>query len=185
MLAEEVIKYCAPTLAGLKTGSMFSVKADGRAVLCEIKKLNGIFAKKGLRLIPMRMTEKHTLLYLFRPGRLSADLRTKEAMEILSAKGYDCEKTGLCLAQLIKHLKEDSSFPHEIGLFLGYPPEDVRCFMNDCCEGVKCTGCWKVYGDREEALKTFERFRRCTNLYMEKAYGGKSLEELTVAEKAG
>lgn len=46
------------------------------------------------------------------------------------------------------HLMEARGL-NEVGLFLGYPPEDVRCFMNDSRRGVKCTGCWKAYGDEE------------------------------------
>ncbi|MBR5180388.1 MAG: DUF3793 family protein [Lachnospiraceae bacterium] len=41
-----------------------------------------------------------------------------------------------------------------MGLFLGYPPFDVKCFMNDSRENVKQVGCWKVYGDEEEAVKS-------------------------------
>ena len=37
-------------------------------------------------------------------------------------------------SRLIKRLNEDAEFPHEIGLFPGYPPEDVRGFIENRAE---------------------------------------------------
>ena len=48
-----------------------------------------------------------------------------------------------CLARLIERLKDADEFPHEIGLFLGYPPEDVEGFIQEP-NGQKYTGIWKV-----------------------------------------
>ena len=76
------------------------------------------------------------------------------------------------------------TFPHEIGLFLGYPPKDVKGFIEEGPRCAKCTGCWQVYGDEEKALKTFERYRKCTEVYCAQVSCGKSLERLTVKEKA-
>ncbi len=185
MLREAVIDHCAPTLAGLKTGSIFTVKNSEfdnsqdelRKGLC---KLNMVFNKKGLRIVPIRKTESHTLVYLYRPDMLKCDLNAPEAMDILMQCGYDCGNTDCCLAQLVKHLEQDADFPHEIGLFLGYPPYDVKCFMRDTREGVKCVGCWKVYSNSERAVETFEKFKKCTEIYHRAAKGGKTLEELIV-----
>ncbi len=43
-------------------------------------------------------------------------------------------------------------FPHEIGLFLGYPPEDVCGYIRNKGKCQKCTGHWQVYGDENFAL---------------------------------
>lgn len=50
-------------------------------------------------------------------------------------------------------------FPHEIGLFLGYPLEDVQGFIENRAEGYKCVGCWKVYGDEEYAKQEFRAIK--------------------------
>jgi len=85
--------------------------------------------------------------------------------------------------QLVGRLNEEGSFPHEIGLFLGYPPDDVECFMNNPCDGVKCSGCWKAYSDDENARKTFSRYKKCTDVYQRMNLSGKSLSQLTVEVK--
>lgn len=81
----------------------------------------------------------------------------------------------------MQRLREQGEFPHEIGLFLSYPPEDVRGFIESPVCGFKCVGCWKVYGDAREARKTFGRYRRCTEICCARFAQGTTLERLAVA----
>ena len=76
---------------------------------------------------------------------------------------------------------ESGEFPHEVGLFLSYPPEDVKGFIENRAANAKCTGVWKVYGDEEQARQTFARYRACTECYHAQWCSGKSVEQLTVA----
>ena len=88
-----------------------------------------------------------------------------------------------CVAALCRRLyrTEGGCFPHEIGLFLGYPPEDVAGFIANNARNCKCCGCWKVYGDEAKAKETFRRFRRCAEEYYRLWSSGYSLSQLTVA----
>ena len=81
----------------------------------------------------------------------------------------------------MKRMREQDEFPHEIGLFLGYPPEDVRGFIENGARGCKCVGCWKVYGDAETARETFAKYKKCTDVYRARYAEGRSVERLTVA----
>ena len=48
MSDEMIIEYCAPTLAGIKTGSLFSIHGeDPERVLHEVQRINRIFYGKG------------------------------------------------------------------------------------------------------------------------------------------
>lgn len=181
MLQQALVEHGAPTLAGIKTANLFSVKNDRMDIDAEIRKLNGILTKKGLRLIPVRRTKEKTLVYLYRPDQLKKDLGSPDARRILAEKGYPCENSDCCVVALVKHLMSDEHFPHEIGLFLGYPPSDVRGFMENPCEGVKCSGCWKAYSNECEARKTFEKYHRCTDIYCREAEKGRPLEALIVS----
>ena len=180
MIKDMIIEHGAPTLAGIKTGNIFSLKPDSEDYETEIREINVVLGEKGLRLIPVRKTDKKMMVYLYRPDYLRRDLSAPEAEEILGEKGYPCGDMDCCIAELVKHLATDEAFPHEIGLFLGYPPQDVKGFMKSPCEGVKCSGCWKVYSNESEARRTFERFDRCRALYQNEAKKGKPLESLIV-----
>ena len=184
MSDQYIAKYCAPTLAGIKTGSLFTAAYTDRDSLArELRELNGVLTQHGLRAIPLRYSKWRALIYLYRPEALSRDLCTPEAAAILRARGYRESDPGLCLKRLIRQFRETDEFPHEIGLFLSYPPEDVRGFMEDPHSGYKCVGFWKVYGDRERAERTFTRYRRCTEAYCRATAKGKRLDNLIVGTK--
>ena len=87
MLTNALVEHCSPTLAGIKTGNMFSVNTDSADIISEIKNLNRIMTKKGLCLIPLKKSDTSTLIYLYRPDLLKRDLNLPEAEEILEKKG--------------------------------------------------------------------------------------------------
>lgn len=181
MSEELLIRHCSPTLAGMKTANMFVCKfADATAMRESLRRYNKLLGKKGLRLLPLRFEKGRALIYVYRPSHLSRDLEHCTAARILSERGYCSVTPSRCLAELMKRLEKSGEFPHEIGLFLGYPPEDVCGFIEnrDC---FKCVGTWKVYGDAETAEKTFAKYKKCTRVYCEQHAKGRPIERLTVA----
>ena len=182
MSDEMIIRHCSPTLAGLKTGNVFNCPyKDKEELLTSVRSLNRRLMPKGVRVIPLRISADRVLLYIYRPDKLKSDLAANDAAQILKEYGYSVENFEKCVVMLRKRLHEAEEFPHEIGLFLGYPPEDVRGFIENHAEGYKCVGCWKVYGDEKSARKQFERYKKCTDVYCSQWAGGKSIERLTVA----
>ena len=181
MPKDVMVRQCAPTLAGIKTGSLFPYRyASESLFIADVRDFNKSFAPKGLRLIPLRYGNGNALLYLYRPERLKNDLHDAVADEVLSREGYDSDSASGCIVRLMKKLRQDTEFPHEIGLFLSYPPEDVKGFIENHAANYKLSGLWKVYGDEEKAKKTFEKFKSCTRDYLKRAEAGAELEELTV-----
>lgn len=182
MSVEMVVRHCAPTLAGIKTGSIFSCDYSSRQELRnDIRQLNQKLVPKGLRIIPLRYSEERVLIYVFRPNDLASDLSDAEARLLLREAGYHSERTEQCILELIHRLNSGKEFPHEIGLFLSYPPEDVQGFIQNKARNCKCIGCWKVYGDEAAAKLQFERYQKCTELYCKQWAMGASVEQLTVA----
>lgn len=181
MSEELLIRHCSPTLAGLKTGNLFAGEFCDEIKLRECMRCwNRMLTKKGVRAVPLRFQDGRALIYVYRPARLSADFRQRESEQILEERGYCKEKPGNCVVHLIKRLQEYEKFPHEIGLFLGYPPEDVSGFIENHAGGYKWVGGWKVYGDEEAAKKQCARYRKCTEIYRNLFAKGKSVEQLTV-----
>lgn len=182
MSAEMIVRHCSPTLAGMKTGNIFSCFfTDENEMKENIRRWNKVLGKKGLRMLPLRFCEGRALIYVFRPSHLSQNLKNHTASRILRERGYHTETASQCILQLIHRLGEGEEFPHEIGLFLGYPPEDVDGFIENKAGGCKLVGCWKVYGDVEAAQKLFARYKECTDAYCESIAKGKSIERLTIA----
>ncbi|MBQ7656766.1 MAG: DUF3793 family protein [Clostridia bacterium] len=180
MSDEMVIRCCAPTLAAIKTGSLFGCPFESREELTEsLRLINRCLLHKGVRAFPLRFQDGRALIYLFRPQMLERDLQNPIAEDILREAGYPQGKAMERIAYLIRRLRECESFPHEIGLFLGYPAVDVKGFMEH--KECKCTGLWKVFeSDEAEARQYFARCRRCTNAYLQRNQEGWSLSRLTI-----
>ena len=54
-----------------------------------------------------------------------------------------------------------NDFPHEIGIFLGYPLKDVLAFMGQVRLAFSCQGPWKIYGKPDQSLELADRYRHC------------------------
>ena len=208
MSEDLIVRHCAPTLAGLKTGNMFTATFASKAQLdSEVLHLNQILADKGLRVTVLRIAchasqskssgktgnecrSNHcgkgcirALIYIYRPGRLQSDLDAEEAKDILLRFGYEESNLDGCISRLADRIYECDEFPHEVGLFLGYPPEDVKGFIELGGRNSKASGYWKVYGDVDRAQKQFERFSKCTGVYLECLGRGLPITKLAVNTK--
>lgn len=146
-----------------------------------VRSWNKTLSPKGLRVLPLRYNGRTALIYIYRPAMLSIDLKNETARRLLAECGYVSETPEGCIVQLMRRFAECDKFPHEIGLFLGYPPEDVCGFIANKACGYKCAGYWKVYGDEETAKKTFAKFEKCTRCYCRQHAKGTGIERLAVA----
>lgn len=182
MSEKSIIRHCSPTLAGIKTANLFACEYNSRQeLLHEIRKFNKSVSHKGIVMVPVKTENRRALIYTYRPTRLSADLKHKLAEKILLENGYESKQIGKCIARLMQRLSGNCDFPHEIGLFLGYPPEDVEGFIRNNGCNFKFVGLWKVYGDEVKAQKCFANYKKCTQIYSEQYEKGKTIERLTVA----
>ena len=173
-----IVEHCSPTMAGLKTGSLFSCKCTSKTEVTEFaKSINRKLVSHGLVVLPLSFRNNVALIYVYRPKKLREDMAKKEASAILSTFGYSTDPS-LCVSHLAERIKESDNFPHEIGLFLGYPPQDVQGFL--LCKPCKFTGYWKVYENEEMARQSFARYEKCKRVYRLKYLQGVSIEKLTV-----
>lgn len=186
MCEEILIRHCSPTLAGIKTASLINISYESEEEMSSaLEKFNTSFSGKGLKAVSLKYSQKRALIYIYRPSKLAKDWEQPSARTILMACGYRRKNLQLCVERLAKKLETGEDFPHEIGIFLGYPPEDVSCFMAEKCgmglKKCKCMGAWKVYENAENAKKTFSMYEKCKNIYYKQWMCGKSIERLIVA----
>ena len=180
MSEKEIIVQCSPTLAGIKTGNLFSLSITSRDELLNfLRNLNRRLIMKGITFIPLRISSGSALIYAFRPTLLRQCLRLPDAANLLRSRGYDPADHISCIRTLITRIKGDT-FPHEIGLFLGYPADDVNGFIKNNGRNYLICGMWKVYGDKIKCERLFRRYRECTDRYLDEYLHGNTVERLTV-----
>ena len=187
-LSEKLLRNCSQTLAGLKTGSIFNISdIPVNTLQFQIAVLNARLNPLGIFIERIRSKKSNSLLYVYRKSQLEHDLCDERACEILRALGYpECGATSDIILEgkvryLMKRLSDYDCFPHEIGLFLGFPVEDVKEFIHH--DGRDCIACgfWKVYCNKSKALNTFRRFRICARIYENAAERKIPVEIMTVA----
>ena len=116
MSEELVIRQAAPTLAGIKTGSLFPCPCEDKAaLLAEIRAFNRRYQARGLCLLPLRFTKGKALLYLYRPAALQRDLDSDAAAKLLAGAGYPCGSCGGCVAALVRRMRSSAEFPLPAG----------------------------------------------------------------------
>ncbi len=181
-IERNLIRHCSPTLASLKTASLFTIGFTCRGELNgALRKWNRALYDKGVSLIPLQEKDGRALIYVFRKDRLKSSLSSPEVKGFLYRSGYRGCGIGAALSTLRSRLNGSKEFPHEIGIFLGYPVGDVMGFIRSKGQNCKLTGCWKVYCDESKTAKTFARYKKCEAVYMRLWEHGRSVRQLTVS----
>ncbi len=174
--------HAAPTLAGSKPGSLISFKKsnfeDFENLLAAYKKC---FACKGISIYRLSENYEYVHIFFYREELLKEALEQETAVAILLSRGYSSLSLSCILAKLKQNFCEKDDFPHEIGLFLGYPPEDVKGFIEHKGQDFLVSGYWKVYSNEAETKKNFEKYACCTREFCDKLSAGVSFAELLTA----
>lgn len=173
-------QHCAPTLSGLKAASMVALPGKSMADLEELFQIyRQCFACKGLKIMELSQQKQHVLLLLYRPAVLGRLLRRPLAKKILADCGYP-QSAALeeLLAFLCQRMQAKEGFPHEIGLFLGYPPGDVAGFIKYKGQRFRHSGFWKVYANEKAVLRLFQCYDDCIQKACRGLKNGVSLESM-------
>lgn len=180
MFRDSLIEHCSPTLASIKVANLFRYRySDAGELNRTVGTESAWLALKGVSIELIPTKGDAVLVYIFRRKLLEAILQDSDVREFLRGYGYRDFEPEACIDTLKLHFSE-TPCPHEVGIFLGYPLHDVVGFIENCGRDCKCCGYWKVYHDQEEALKTFAKFTKCTDVYKRLFHEGTSIKRLTV-----
>ena len=147
---------CGPLITVLKIANLLITEH------ANVKKVKAILKSRGISYCTLYTNATKTYLILFKPDQLLQYLSKKEVRAFLEARGYTSYKLSILFALLKKRYTEymegGDSFPHEFGLFLGYPVEDVIGFIEHNGKNYLYTGYWKVYSDVDTKRSLFEKY---------------------------
>ena len=89
MFQSKLIKFCAPTLAGIKCGSLFKFKTQYTLYADElINRYNTIYNKDGIFFFNLFQRNNYSLIYVYRPKYLINHLCSIETQNFLKLYGY-------------------------------------------------------------------------------------------------
>lgn len=165
-------RQCAPVLAGIKPSNLLITKhipkqtpesvLSGTSVCC--------------RFLYASCQREYWLL--FDPAGLLSILKAPDTADFLQKYGYrwkESDSPGFCLLSALDHLTGrlagycagSLAFPHEMGIFFGYPLSDVQGFIAHQGRDFKCSGYWKVYDDPVSAQKIFACYDYVKDMFLD------------------
>ena len=143
---------------GVKPGELLRVRhcyaganAEGLRVCLYRSDIYGIL---GLHYVELKVEADSSLVLFYNPASLAATLAETHNAMWLARMGYPVMGNGeldLMLAHLVRRAAE-CEFPHEVGVFIGYPLKDVAGFIGNIPATPVHKGAWRVYGDAQESL---------------------------------
>jgi hypothetical protein len=165
-IEDMIIRHCSPVLLGCKPAALFALAAN------KAESLPG-FVPPGIGCLVIREQEGGLLVFFFAKALLEKTVLGDSAVRgTLIGMGYPSRYS---LSVFLAHLQSRFAYhkcPHEVGLFLGYPLDDVLGFIRHRGRGYKLCGVWKVYGDVEQAKKHFRQYDLCRKCMEDHFRGG-------------
>ncbi len=161
--------HSAPTLLGIKCANLISAAIEA-SDMCDYRQ--EFESRSGLQMRMLCKCRERMLLYVYHETLLAMQLAQPEIMRFLEQFGYTNHMT---VSEMLSHLASRmkcGDFPHEIGIFLGYPLADVKGFIENHGKNCLLCGCWKVYSDPDLARRTFANYDRCREILCDKLQQG-------------
>lgn len=173
--------HCAPSLTGIKPADLISWPSSPEGLSAMTRQYAHMLGSLDIRFRCLGRRETRCLLLVYRQELLSQQLSLPAIRTLLARDGYPVDDS---LDAMLEHLSirmAGPQFPHEVGLFLGYPPADVEGFRRNQGRNCKLCGHWKVYSDVDGAQRRFRQYDQCRSALLEKMSQGKSITQLLCA----
>lgn len=168
--------HTAPTLLGIKCGSLIALSGSEFGGGEQLSEFNRRADKKALRIKILCDCRKKTLMLVYNERLMKKRLEQESVRRLLQENGYNpswsIDESLACLAQRIQM---GGDFPHEIGVFLDYPVEDIIGFIENKGANFKLCGFWKVYGCEESAKRIFANYNKCRKFLCNKLNQGSDI----------
>ena len=178
-LEVKIANQCAPVLAGVKPSNMLVL--ENKHIHDVVRVLEGT----GLSWRCLYAGDEKNIWLLYRKEAMEEIVSGKEQMLFLREWGYEedtLERMLMKFSQRFRQYRKDKNlpFPHEMGVFLGYPMADVKGFIKYEGKNYLYCGYWKVYENVEERKELFRTYEEIRKVFVEEARKGKNLWQITM-----
>lgn len=175
-MSSRIAFQCAPVIAGLKVSNLLTTPSTEDAIVK--KELAGT----GLSCMKLAEDRGRSTFIVYRKKELEEWLLERSNQLYLKESGL----AGRCLDGVLTkvriryqlYVEKEGQYPHEIGILLGYPVEDVKGFVVNKGRNCLGSGYWKIYSNPVEKKKLFREFDNARIRIMELLLTGIGLNAL-------
>ena len=167
---------CAPVISGIKISNLLTIPAKS------LRELSVVLKKTELSFRILYPGRERLVILIYRETELKEYLEREEVMAFIDECGYETSDISKIFPVFVKRymrymeLKQD--FPHELGLFLGYPIEDVEGFIKENGKNYLYSGYWKVYKDAELKIRLFKNYEKVQTEIVRLLYEGLDIMDI-------
>ncbi len=151
----QLILQCTPVITNLKTSNLLIIEKK----LAPTVRL--VLDKTSISYVMLAELNDRVTFLLYDCEALEAYTEEEKCYEYLKNLGYVSndleEKISEFQVRYQNYLVQKEVFPHELGIFLGYPIEDVVGFIENKGERPLITGYWKVYSNPKAKAMLFRK----------------------------
>lgn len=158
-----LLYHIAPTLMSDKPACIITINSYDRDLNLLWKKYKSDFLSIcKLNICEIKEWFESKTLFIYDENILSKIIYKDESMNFLARFGYN---RTLNINEMLSLLKERYNYfcPHEIGIFLGFPIEDVIDFIEYPHKKCLLSGYWKVYNNVDFAMEKFIQYDMAKN----------------------
>lgn len=161
----QIARQCAPVLLGIKTANLLVLREHKSDYVIKL------FWCTELKIKILCNYESKDYYLIYHPGKLAEYIHRAPILNYLYEVGYTSENINSIIQMIAykysRYMLCKQGFPHEIGLLLGYPLEDVLSFVKQKGNDYIYSGYWKVYDHLTEALLTFWQYKKAKEILVE------------------
>lgn len=172
----QIVFQCAPFLKGLKVSCGITMEN------IMFRELENIFAGTPVMYRKLSEAGGRCFVLFYRKEELFEYLKTIGVRSFIQSFGYESMGLDEMLDRLSRRISlfelKGMRFPHEIGVFLGYPVEDVRGFIKKGGKEYLLLGYWKVYENPMTAKLIFREYDQAKVCAVNEFLTGKSIREI-------
>ncbi|MBX9138227.1 MULTISPECIES: DUF3793 family protein [unclassified Clostridium] len=146
-------------ISGVKPSATITIKKGNENLYDKWIKYGISFLKEiDIQYINLRECSNALIILIYSEEKLSNYIFKEENKRFLRQLGYSEENDMREYLEILKRRYKEFNCPHELGIFLGFPLNDVKDFMN--CKDKKCLSCgyWLVYNNLQEAQEIFSKY---------------------------
>lgn len=178
-LSFQVVTQCAPVLKGIKASNLITTEPG------TWQKIRRHLSGCRVICIPLYADAEKEVLFLYRYELLERLLQSRKVKQFLQACGYEKTEIAGVLSRLRKRYQKYAGagmeFPHELGVLLEYPVEDVVGFIKNQGKNSLTARYWKVYHNQEQAERIFQMYDEAKEKALEEVISGCPLVQVAVS----
>lgn len=154
----DILIRLGPTILGVKPAELLNIRINGDLDKCK-KCINNYPQINYLQIKKLEKVPRMQVLF-FHKNTLEKTLTEKVNKDFLIGLGYPRIFTRESYLNILKERLNSEQFPHEIGVFLGYPLKDVLGYMGKYpWKLVRIKG-WRYYGSEKLSRLYYEKFKK-------------------------